>query len=302
MKKEEERSYAFLFVVGSLVLLGAFTWVILDEFCVGRPWKQQQKRYYSLLIEEVNKEIEKAEAKFNSPEVRKKYNAVKDKLEKANEKFQKSGDQDEYDKLQTEIQYISQKKLSPLQMQLTDVRNRVLEEEYLYTKYQTEDMKKIRDDLRDESNKLLIKVNKIKGELAEKQQRMLSFTTEIDKYRKELESFTSPLKKLQDRLTALRKKRPSIQMSQLNVEELKRVDRCISCHVNIQGKEDLLNEQPFKKHPGGYLFLKNHPVKSFGCTICHEGQGRATTSTEEAHGDVEYWLDPLHKGGLVQSS
>ena len=29
---------------------------------------------------------------------------------------------------------------------------------------------------------------------------------------------------------------------------------------------------------------------------------RATTSMEEAHGNVEYWLDPLHKGRLVQSS
>jgi len=301
-KKEEEKSYALLFVVASLALLGAFTWVLLDEFCAERPWKQQQKKYYSLLINKVNREIEEATAEFNSLGVQKKYNVVMDKLEKANVEFEKSGDQDEYNKLKAEVQHISQKTLAPLQMKLTDVRNRVLEKEYLYTKYQTEDIRKIRDEVQDESDKLLVKVNKIKEELAEKQKRMLSFTTEIDKYKKELEPFMSPLKKLQDKLTALKSKRPSLQVSQLNIEELGRVDRCISCHVNIQGTEDILNEQPFKKHPGGYLFLKNHPVKSFGCTICHEGQGRATTSTEEGHGDVEYWLDPLHKGRLVQSS
>ncbi len=301
-KKEEERSYAFLFVIASLALLGAFTWVLLDEFCAGRPWKQQQKKYYSLLINKVNREIEEATAEFNSPEVQKKYNAVKDKLERANAEFEKSGDQFEYNKLKAEVQHISQKKLAPLQMKLTDVRNRVLEEEYLYTKYQTEDVKKMLDEIQDESNKLLIKADVIKDELAEKRKRMALFTTEIDKYKKELEPFMSPLKKLQDKLTALKSKRPSLQVSQLNIEELGRVDRCISCHVNIEGTEDVLNEQPFTKHPGGYLFLKNHPVKSFGCTICHEGQGRATTSTEEGHGDVEYWLDPLHKGRLVQSS
>ncbi|MGR3174692.1 MAG: c-type cytochrome [Candidatus Scalindua sp.] len=301
-KKEEEKSYAFLFILASLMIMGTFTWVIFDEVFAGRPWKQQQKKYYSLLIDNARKEIEEAKTEFNSPAVQEKYNTVRDKLEKANEKLKESGGQDEYNKLKAEIQQISQKELPPLQMKLTDIRNRVLEEEYLYTKYQTEDIRKKRDELRDESNKLLVKVNKIKEGLAEKQRRMLSFTIETDKYKKELELFVSPLKKLQDKLAALRKRRPSIQVSQLNIEELKRVDRCMSCHVNIEGTEKVLDEQPFNTHPGSYLFLKNHPVKRFGCTVCHEGQGRATTSMEEAHGNVEYWLDPLHKGRLVQSS
>ncbi len=301
-KKEEERSYAFLFILASLMITGTFTWVILDEVFAGRPWKQQQKKYYSLLIDKANKEIAEEKARFNSPDVQEKYNAVKDKLEKTNEKFKESGNQDEYNKLQTEIQYISQKKLSPLQIKLTDIRNRVLEEEYLYTKYQTEEIRKRRDMLQDEANKLLVKVNKIKDELAEKQKRVLFLTSEIEKYKRELGPFMSPVKKLQDKLTTLKSKRPSLQVSQLNIEELKRVDRCVSCHVNIQGPEDVLKEQPFNKHPGGYIFLKNHPIKRFGCTICHEGQGRATTSTEEAHGNVEYWLDPLRKGRLVQSN
>ena len=217
------------------MIMGTFTWVILDEVFAGRPWKQQQRKYYSLLIDDARKEIEEAKAEFNSPEVQEKYNTVRDKLEKANEKLKESGGQDEYNKLKAEIQQISQKELPPLQMKLTDVRNRVLEEEYLYTKYQTEDIRRRRDELRVESNKLLVKVNKINEELVEKQKRMMSFTTEIDKYKKELESFMSPLKKLQDRLTALRKKRPSIQVSQLDIEELKKVDRCMSCHVNIEG-------------------------------------------------------------------
>lgn len=301
-KKEEEKSYAFLFILASLMITGTFTWVILDEVFSGRPWKQQQKKYYSLLIDNAFKKIEEAKDKFNSPEVQEKYNAVKDKLEKANEKFRKSGGQDEYNKLKAEIRQISQKKLSPLQMKLTDIRNRVLEEEYLYTKYQTEDIRKKRDELQEEADELLIKTNKLKDELAEKQKRMKFLAVEIDKNKKELESFMSPLKKLQDSLTSLRKKRPSIQVSQLNVKELKRVDRCMSCHVNIEGEKNVLNEQPFKTHPGSYLFLKNHPVKRFGCTVCHEGQGRATTSAEEAHGNIDYWLDPLYKGRLVQSS
>ena len=110
-KKEEERSYAFLFILASLMIMGTFTWVILDEVFAGRPWKQQQRKYYSLLIDNARKEIEEAKAELNNPEVQEKYNAVRDKLEKANEKFKESGGQDEYNKLKAEIQQISQNEL-----------------------------------------------------------------------------------------------------------------------------------------------------------------------------------------------
>ena len=84
-KKEEEKSYAFLFILASLMILGTFTWVILDEVFAGRPWKQQQRKYYSLLMDNARKEIEEAKAEFNSHVVQEKYNAVRDKLEKADE-------------------------------------------------------------------------------------------------------------------------------------------------------------------------------------------------------------------------
>ncbi|GAX62436.1 cytochrome c oxidase subunit 2 [Candidatus Scalindua japonica] len=302
MKKEEEKSYSFLFILASLILLGSFIWVILDEVYEGRPWKQLQMNYFSLLMDRINDEIKEETEKFNSPEVQTKFQAVKDKLEKANENFKQSGDQEEYFKLKAEIQNISQKQLTPLQHQLTDLRNRVLEEEYLYTKYQSEGLREKRDKLKGDTSELVSKIHKVKNILAGKQKSLMSLTTEIEKYEKELTSYTSPLNKLQDKLKTSEKKRPSIQVSQLNIEELGRVDRCISCHVNIEGPENVVNEQPFKIHPGNYIFLKNHPARRFGCTICHEGQGRATTSMEEGHGNVKYWPNPMHKGRLVQSS
>ncbi|MFQ5590059.1 MAG: cbb3-type cytochrome c oxidase subunit II [Phycisphaerae bacterium] len=36
----------------------------------------------------------------------------------------------------------------------------------------------------------------------------------------------------------------------------------------------------------------NHPKERFGCTICHRGQGLATT-LEDAHGHVPHWRDPV---------
>ncbi len=39
--------------------------------------------------------------------------------------------------------------------------------------------------------------------------------------------------------------------------------------------------------------LKIHDPDKFGCSPCHQGNGRATTSMEKAHGNYEHWLWPL---------
>ena len=44
-----------------------------------------------------------------------------------------------------------------------------------------------------------------------------------------------------------------------------------------------------------YRWDRGHPEK-FGCSACHGGNGRATTSTVKAHGQNPFWLHPLfHK-------
>ena len=39
--------------------------------------------------------------------------------------------------------------------------------------------------------------------------------------------------------------------------------------------------------------MKIHDPDKFGCSPCHQGNGRATTSIEKAHGNYEHWLWPL---------
>lgn len=79
-------------------------------------------------------------------------------------------------------------------------------------------------------------------------------------------------------------------LQQVWVKDLRRVDRCITCHQGIEWK-GLENEpNPFKAHPRE--ILQKHPVQQFGCTVCHGGQGYGT-NTESAHGFVEHWEEPL---------
>src|ERR1700692_458388 len=93
---------------------------------------------------------------------------------------------------------------------------------------------------------------------------------------------------------------------QINVAEANIVDRCESCHMGIREPLRLtpaVMEAKGEKKPDEYAqafvshpelgLLKTHDPDKFGCSPCHQGNGRATTSIEKAHGNYEHWLWPL---------
>lgn len=83
-----------------------------------------------------------------------------------------------------------------------------------------------------------------------------------------------------------------IKLRQLYLPQLKRVDRCISCHVAMEDPRFRKHANPLKTHPGDYL--ERHPPEKFGCTICHDGQGRATVRKDAcAPGHIPHWPKPL---------
>ncbi len=86
-----------------------------------------------------------------------------------------------------------------------------------------------------------------------------------------------------------------IGIKQIWVEELDRIDRCISCHVGMS-EEQLKNAgEPFSAHPEMY-----HDAFEYGCTICHRGQGPATTN-DESKGWTEYGDDPMLVGPYLEA-
>lgn len=81
-------------------------------------------------------------------------------------------------------------------------------------------------------------------------------------------------------------------LQQVHLPELGRVDRCVTCHVGIEGGARLAGLSPVaRSHPRPEL-LATHPIEVFGCTLCHGGQGAAVTE-DAAHGDVEFFDHPL---------
>jgi sulfur oxidation c-type cytochrome SoxX len=80
-----------------------------------------------------------------------------------------------------------------------------------------------------------------------------------------------------------------------------RVDRCTTCHIGIDDPRFKDHAAPLKSHPfseamGDRLvngkWERRHKFSDFGCTVCHDGQGRGL-DTFYAHGEDHYWPDPL---------
>jgi len=88
---------------------------------------------------------------------------------------------------------------------------------------------------------------------------------------------------------------------QIWLPELDRVDRCVTCHLGYEweGALPASLDVPLAPHPT-LPYLEAHPFPQFGCTVCHGGQGFAT-SAAAAHGDVEDWDEPLLAGRLAES-
>lgn len=106
----------------------------------------------------------------------------------------------------------------------------------------------------------------------------------------EIERATTP----QQRLIA---EKTPIAIRQILLPELNRVDRCTTCHLATDDPSYAGYPQPLAYHPQHDL----HPAEKFGCTICHRGQGRATT-TDAAHGNVPFWNEPMLPLKYIQAS
>ena len=81
------------------------------------------------------------------------------------------------------------------------------------------------------------------------------------------------------------------------IEKLNRIDRCETCHLGVSDPRFEDAPQPFKTHPDADL----HSFERFGCTICHGGQGQAS-SVEDAHGPTENWNKALYHPNFMQNS
>jgi mono/diheme cytochrome c family protein len=108
--------------------------------------------------------------------------------------------------------------------------------------------------------------------------------------REEIRRATTPDQRLLAESTLL-------QIQQILLPELNRVDRCTTCHMAVEDPSYGGYPQPLAYHP----LHDQHPFDKFGCTVCHRGQGRATT-VADAHGNVPHWNEPMLPLKYIQAS
>ncbi|MEE9118159.1 MAG: c-type cytochrome, partial [Calditrichia bacterium] len=264
-----------------------------------RPWKSYQTQYFELKGHQLQSEYEMALREFQSPEIQQKYKQLKTKLKEAEKYFQRLEIQKDFIKTESELNKIRYA-LKKNQSEFQEARGKYLELEYVFYKHQREEDKTNLTLLEKEAEK----IEKHRKELLRQEEtfkmKLSGFTVEADKYIAEIGLFET---KLNDAKGKLEKANEiPIEIKQIYIEDINKADRCQSCHLGIDKPEMVSIEQPFAPHPGSFIYLKNHPPGDFGCTFCHRGQGRATSSPEKAHGWVEHWLEPMLKKDMVQAS
>ncbi len=72
-------------------------------------------------------------------------------------------------------------------------------------------------------------------------------------------------------------------LRQIEIEEFNHTDRCITCHLGIDKIDQKSTTLSFASHPGD--MFRSHDLASFGCTLCHVGNGRSLKYNETCNPD-----------------
>ncbi|HEY2547004.1 MAG TPA: c-type cytochrome [Candidatus Acidoferrum sp.] len=324
------KSLAPHYVVAVIILMGTLFWALWDEDFGQRPWKSFQHEWkdrYSVFLKTARSQ---SSASQKDVEAAAEYQAVKLSFEQANqmaaprskeinEKLRALNgkilalqnvftDRRAYVNASTydiETETSNSAKQSK-QRDLDAYKQEVTTVEYpdgSKQKYNFPQLEETYNALRNERTQLSAELGEIIKPVNAQKEKLDAYVSE------HMVNLTaSQLAGLQDKTEAWEPK-----IVQINVPEANIVDRCESCHMGVRepvkltaaamslkGKKPDEYARAFTSHPEPDL-LKTHDPDKFGCSPCHQGNGRATTSVEKAHGNYEHWLWPLFPRGNIEA-
>lgn len=294
-----EGSLARPFLV-SVCLLAATTGVALYQETVSlRPWKVYQRRYLRERVARVQKDLESARSDLAAPAARASYEKARGALAAAETKIASPPLRPELERLRLELAR-QDRAFKQAQKEFQILRSRVQELEYRLSRSANESDRHELERLRSGSREVEKTAEEREARKKATAERLHALLEEVERPRRALATLTSRTQALESSLLSVRKE--SIGIRQVLVEEAERVDRCVSCHVAADGSRPPGDEQPFTAHPGAHIYLKHHSPERFGCTLCHQGQGRAVSSVAKAHGEIPFWSEPLLRDEWAQAS
>ena len=325
------RSTSAVMLVSALLLTGVLVWSLYDEVYGMRPWKSYQqsfvKRYDRYLNrlqkrgfkseEEVRKSAEyqrldaeaktaRAQAAPKLAEIDKRVAAIDEQLGAISDNFQ-----DRRGRIALASYYVEQASGNKKESLRRGLDANKAQKETVYLP--AADGKREKRELNfNELEAMYLSLKDEKGRLLADKGESLKPAGELERQRDDyLKNNVTEVTEQQVRLTRTSLENYDFGMKQVNYKGDMVVDRCESCHLGIRspipirasdmvplgrGKlsrpDDLA--KAFVSHPNNEL-LKIHDPEKFGCSSCHWGNGRATTSIEKGHGENKFWLHPLFK-------
>jgi len=312
------KSYAVHYMVAVTILMATLLWALWDEAFGMRPWKSYQhvwKQRYTAFLKTATSKSATDEKQVEGDS---DYQKLKQNLDDASKQAApKMRD------LQAQIADLNAKILS-VQSVFTDRRAYVNALTYQIEstdsasskasiqkdldkykaetatveypdgsrkKYNFKELEETYNDLKDQRAKL-------NAELGDLIKPVTQAKTALDDYVSDHMVDLTPAQ-----IGGLEKKTEDLEpaIMQINVAEANIVDRCESCHMGtrepLKITEAAMTEKGAKKpdeyaaafvsHPEPEI-LRLHDADKFGCSPCHQGNGRATTSVEKAHGNYEH--------------
>lgn len=333
------RSTSGIMLICALLLTISLAWALYDEALGQRPWKGIQKEFvsrYSRYLRSIKPQAGKTEAELKeSPEyqaleaeaqaaldevkpetaeIDRKVAHVQQELNAVTEPFQNQ--RGRLTVISYNIETAKGSAKEKYRKKAEEKRAEVVEVELppsdgsgtvSVQKLNYQQLEKLYNDLRDEKADLL-------GRKAELLKKPSDVAKKRDDYLKHHLIGLGP-----SQIDGLLRKMDAFDYSilghQISVNSANIVDRCEVCHVGIREPlniraEDLAPDGPGKKpdslarafvsHPDKEL-LRVHNPDRFGCSGCHWGNGRATTSDVKGHGRHKYWLWPLFEKENIEA-
>ncbi len=330
-----DRSMSGALLISSLLMVVTLIWSLYDEVVGQRPWKGYQKDFVSRYEEYLGT----AKDRQGKSEVEVKSSLEYKTLDDAYEEAAAAA-KAKTDPIDAQVRKIDEK-ITAVTPPFQDARSWIVAKTYQLEVTGSESAKNsIRAAIdRKKQEKIDFKLPNDEGKEEEKSMTFTDLETLYNGLRDEKARLLAERVQITQPRDAAQKKRDEymqdhlggltaeqvgglqkkvkdfkFEIKQINVGGVV-IDRCESCHLGVREpikltRKDMgwTGEDPsddaaataFVSHPNKELF-KTHDPDRFGCSTCHGGNGRGTTSVEKAHGRYEHWLWPLYYKENVES-
>ncbi|MCB9094519.1 MAG: c-type cytochrome [Halobacteriovoraceae bacterium] len=313
------------FAVISVIFLISVLWMVLDDFI--RPWKVVQIKALEVKKQVLQEKIEKENESINNEElnqiladIKTAEKAIADKKDVIDQINEDNAVVEKKIYVQNMNNGIYGSKAGAYQFKYEHYRVDGKEKEASKYKVLMDEMKEKFDQGRDELKALQVEEKNIKEKLKNIKEELTDLERSLKKQVGAKDLLVQSLKGTKkDFIWFLRNGPfldyldPTIKIQQIVLNNItddryfrqtEKVDRCITCHLFIGEKGYENQPNPYKTHPRIdelAVGLKSaHPMKKFGCTSCHGGEGhRVNDFNSPAHmpqneKQQEEWVEKYH--------